>query len=52
MFLQALLIYLFVLENFFFSFNIVPLFKKDNRHLKTNYRPVSLLPSLSKICEN
>ena len=31
--------------------NVIPLFKKDNRHLKTNYRPVSLLPSLSKICE-
>ena len=28
--------------------NVIPLFKKDNRHLKTNYRPVSLLPSLSK----
>ena len=31
--------------------NGLPLFKKDDRQLKTNYRPVSLLPSLSKICE-
>lgn len=31
--------------------NVIPLFKKDNRQIKTNYRPVSLLPSLSKICE-
>ena len=29
----------------------MPLFKTDDRQLKTNYRPVSLLPSLSKICE-
>ena len=32
--------------------NVIPLCKKDNRHLKTNYRPVSLLLSLSKVCEN
>ena len=31
--------------------NVLPLFKKDDRQLKTNYRPVSLLPCLSKICE-
>ena len=31
--------------------NVLPLFKKDDRQLTTNYRPVSLLPSLSKICE-
>ena len=31
--------------------NFLPLFKKDDRHLKTNYRPVSLLSCLSKICE-
>ena len=31
--------------------NVLPLFKKDDRQLKTNYRPVSLLSSLSKICE-
>ena len=31
--------------------NVIPLFKKDDRQLKNNYRPVSLLPSLSKICE-
>jgi hypothetical protein len=31
--------------------NVVPIFKKDNRQSKENYRPISLLPSLSKICE-
>ena len=31
--------------------NIIPLFKNDNRQLKVNYRPVSLLPSLSKLCK-
>ena len=31
--------------------NVIPLFKKENRQLKVNYRPVSLSPSLSKICE-
>ena len=31
--------------------NVLPLFKKDERQLKANYRPVSLLPSLSKFCE-
>ena len=31
--------------------NVLPLLKKDDRQLKTNYRPVSHLPSLSKICE-
>ena len=31
--------------------NIIPLFKNDNRQFKVNYRPVSLLPSLSKLCE-
>ena len=31
--------------------NVIPLFKNDNRRLKENYRPVSLLPSFSKICE-
>ena len=31
--------------------NVLPLFKKDNRQLKFNYRPVSLLSCLSKICE-
>ena len=31
--------------------NFIPLFKKDDRRLKNNYRPVSLLSSLSKICE-
>ena len=28
---------------------IKPLFKKNEKHLFTNYRPISLLPSLSKI---
>lgn len=31
--------------------NVIPLFKKENRQLKLNYRPVSLLVSLSKVCE-
>ena len=31
--------------------NVLPLFKKDDRQLNTNYCPVCLLPSLSKICE-
>ena len=33
--------------------NVLPFFKKkkDDRQLKTNYRPVLLLPCLSKICE-
>ena len=31
--------------------NVIPLFKNDNRQLKENYRPVSLLPSFSKIRE-
>ena len=31
--------------------NVVPLFKKENRHLVSNYRPVSLLSNLSKVME-
>ena len=31
--------------------NVIPIFKKDNRQSKENYRPVSLLSSLSKVCE-
>ena len=31
--------------------NVIPLFKKDDRQSKLNYRPVSLLCSLSKILE-
>ena len=31
--------------------NAVPIFKKGNSQLKVNYRHISLLPCLSKICE-
>ena len=31
--------------------NVISIFKKENRQMKTNYRPVSLLVSLSKVCE-
>ena len=31
--------------------NIIPLFKKDGRQCKSNYRPVSLLNSLSKVLQ-
>lgn len=31
--------------------NIIPIFKSDNRQFKTSHRPVSLVTSLSKICE-
>lgn len=31
--------------------NVIPIFKKDDRQSKENYRPVSLLISISKICE-
>ena len=29
--------------------NITPVFKKDHKNSETNYRPVSILPNLSKI---
>ena len=32
--------------------NVLPLFKKDNKQIKSNYRPLALLSCLSKICEN
>ena len=31
--------------------NIKPIYKKDNPHIPDNYRPISLLPSLSKVFE-
>ena len=31
--------------------NVTPVFKKDSRTDKTNYRPVSILPNLSKVYE-
>ena len=31
--------------------NIIPLFKKDRKYIKGNYRPVSIPPNLSKIFE-
>ena len=31
--------------------NVIPIFKSDNRQLKMSHRPVSLVASLSKICE-
>ena len=31
--------------------DVTPVFKKDDKHLKCNYRPVSILPSMSKIFE-
>ena len=31
--------------------DITPIFKNNNRFLKTNYRPISMLPTLTKIYE-
>ena len=31
--------------------DLKPVYKKDEKFLKNNYRPVSILPSVSKICE-
>ena len=31
--------------------DVIPIFKKDNPFEKANYRPISLLPSLSKVYE-
>ena len=30
---------------------VIPIFKKDNVHLLNNYRPISLLPTISKVFE-
>ena len=30
---------------------IIPIYKKENQHITDNYRPVSLLPIISKIFE-
>ena len=32
--------------------DIIPLYKKDSRQEKSNYRPISVLPNLSKTFEN
>ena len=29
--------------------DVTPLFKKEDKHLKNNYRPVSILSSISKV---
>ena len=32
-------------------FEVIPVYKKDEPYYKSNYRPTSMLSSLSKICE-
>ena len=32
--------------------DIIPVYKRDSRYEKSNYRPISVLPNLSKIFEN
>ena len=44
-------IFAFILLASFKKANITPVFKKGDRNSKDNYRPVSLLPNLSKIFE-
>ena len=43
-----------MLNTGYFSDNlkIIPIFKKDDPSLCNNYRPISLLPAISKIFEN
>ena len=31
--------------------DVTPVFKKDDKSGKSNYRPISILPNLSKVCE-
>ena len=48
-------IYNSLLKNIFQKYlrkvDIIPVFKKDDRFLKINYRPVSILPTVSKMYE-
>ena len=32
--------------------DVIPVYKTDSRYEKSNYRPISVLPNLSKIFEN
>ena len=40
-----------VFPNYWKFANVNPIFKKGDPHCKTNYRPISLLPCLSKVLE-
>ena len=41
-----------VFPNLLKNFKVIPLYKKNDTTLMSNYRPVALLPSISKIFEN